>query len=98
MENLAEFLEAAHQEFDEAFDWYAKRSHDAAVGFAAALDVALDRILADARGFPYTFAACQYCKLHRYPYQLVFYRMDRGLVVVAVAHAKRRPGYWRRRL
>jgi hypothetical protein len=47
MEPLADFFEAARSEFDEAFDWYAKRSHGAAIGFASAVDAALDAILAD---------------------------------------------------
>jgi plasmid stabilization system protein ParE len=98
MEQLAEFFEAARKEFDEAFDWYSKRSHGAAIGFASAVDAALDAILADPGRFPRTFAGCQYGKVDRYPYQIVYYRDERGVVVVAVAHAKRRPGYWRRRL
>lgn len=36
--------------------------------------------------------------LHRFPYVIV-YLVDPGeIVVLAVAHTRRRPGYWRRRL
>ena len=36
--------------------------------------------------------------LTRFPYEIIFYRELAEIVVVAVAHAKRRPGYWRKRL
>jgi hypothetical protein len=36
--------------------------------------------------------------LTRFPYEVVFYRGTTEIIVVAVAHAKRRPGYWRKRL
>lgn len=98
MERLTEFLADAREEFDEAFNWYAKRSHDAAIGFAAAVDSALDQILADAGRFPMTDAGCQYCRLDRYPYCVIYHRAKGGVAVVAVAHAKRRPGYWRSRV
>jgi plasmid stabilization system protein ParE len=36
--------------------------------------------------------------LHRYPYFVVFRELARKIQIVAVAHAKRRPGYWRGRI
>jgi toxin ParE1/3/4 len=36
--------------------------------------------------------------LARFPYEIVFYCDPSDIVVVAVAHASRRPGYWRARL
>ncbi len=93
MATFVEFDHAAREEFDEAFDWYAGRNHGAVVGFAAAIDEALDRIVADPERFPQTFAGCQYCSVKRYPYCVVYYRSQRGLHAVAIAHAKRRPGY-----
>jgi plasmid stabilization system protein ParE len=98
MEPVIEFDDAARVEFDEAFDWYAKRSHGAAIGFAGAIDAALDSIVRDAARFPAVYAGCQYARIRRYPYSLIFRRSARGIMVVAVAHAKRKPGYWRRRL
>jgi plasmid stabilization system protein ParE len=97
MARRVEFLDAARREFDDSFDWYAQRSHGAAIGFASALDRALERVLADPGRFGQTYANCQYCKLHRYPYCVIYRRVEGGIEVVAVAHAKRRPGYWRRR-
>lgn len=39
-----DYLSGAREDFDESFDWYAERSHEAVVRFAAAVDAALLKI------------------------------------------------------
>jgi plasmid stabilization system protein ParE len=34
----------------------------------------------------------------RFPYNLVFVERDNSLLILAIAHQARRPGYWKRRL
>jgi len=92
-----EFLSEALEEFDEAFDWYAARSHAAAIGFASALEAVLDNIVSTLERFAKTYAKCRYGPLHRYPFCVVYYLHKNRITVVAIAHAKRRPGYWRSR-
>jgi hypothetical protein len=36
--------------------------------------------------------------LERFPFSVVYRVGEHGALVVAVAHARRRPGYWRTRL
>jgi hypothetical protein len=36
--------------------------------------------------------------VRRFPYRIVFLELEEELLVVAVAHKSRRPGYWRSRL
>jgi plasmid stabilization system protein ParE len=97
MAKAVEYLSGARLDFDESFDWYATRSARSAIGFALAVDKAIESIIADPNRFPTTYAGCRYCSLKRYPFSIVYRdEMDR-LVIVAIAHAKRRPGYWRRR-
>jgi len=90
-----EFLAEAIQEFDDAFQWYAERSPTAAAGFAVAIDDALDAVLTSPQRFQKTIADCRYCQLDRYPYLVVFYEATDRIIIVSIAHAKRRPGYWR---
>jgi plasmid stabilization system protein ParE len=92
-----EFHSEAREEFDQAFDWYAARSHGAAFGFASAVEDALDRIVADPKRFAATYDNCRYCTLLRFPFSVVYYLHEDHITVVAVAHAKRRPGFWRSR-
>jgi hypothetical protein len=35
--------------------------------------------------------------LRRFPYSIVFYDFEDEMVIIAFAHARRRPGYWRSR-
>ena len=98
MARSVDFDVAAQAEFDNAFDWYAMRSLGAAIGFASEVDAAVELIAADPERFPGSYAGCQFCALHRYPYLVIFYRTEDRVVVVAIAHAKRRPGFWRDRL
>ncbi len=97
MATALEFIAAARAEFDQAFDWYAERSVGAALGFATAMDVAVESIAADPGRFVHTYSGCRLCRMKRYPYCVIFQLSGDTITVVAVAHAKRRPGYWRNR-
>jgi plasmid stabilization system protein ParE len=64
-----------------------------------AFDAALDRIHDTPEAFPRWRADHPHrrCSVASFPY-VCFYRVDGDtIVVVAVAHAKRKPGYWARR-
>ncbi len=98
MVRSVDFDVAARAEFDSAFDWYAQRSLGAAIGFAAEVDAAVELIAADPARYPRSYGGCQYCALHRYPYLVIYHRTQDKVVVVAIAHAKRSPGFWRDRL
>ena len=92
MVRRVEYHGGARTDFDDAVDWYTKYSERAALGFVAAVEDAITRILADPGRFPRTKAGCQFCLLKRYPFRIVFrVELDR-LEVIAVAHAKRKPG------
>jgi plasmid stabilization system protein ParE len=90
-------LSGARQDFDESFDWYAERSVQAAVRFAAAVDAALDRILANPTQFASADGVHRECPVKKFPFRVVYRLVDDRVLVVAIAHAKRRPGYWRHR-
>ncbi|MEK7865584.1 MAG: type II toxin-antitoxin system RelE/ParE family toxin [Planctomycetota bacterium] len=81
----------------QATEWYRKRSLTVAAGFHAEVDRAL-RIIAEApERWPAFDQRHRRVLVRRYPYSLV-YRIDsERVVVVAVAHGRRRPRYWRRR-
>ena len=92
------FSAEAREEFNEAFDWYSVRSHAAAIGFASEVDVGIEKILQLPDRFARTFAGCQYYRLQKYPFLIVYFRETTLVTVVAIAHVKRRPGYWKKRV
>jgi plasmid stabilization system protein ParE len=84
----------AEQDYAEALAWYAERSVRAAEGFEAEVDAALELIGADPLRFPRCDDTHRFCLLRRYPFQIIYRNASSGVLVVAIAHAKRRPGYW----
>jgi len=38
------------------------------------------------------------CRLHRFPYSVIYTQDGADILVLAVAHQHRKPGYWRKRL
>jgi len=88
---------AALDEAEEARDWYMARSPLAAHGFVAALDDAVEAVVATPDRWPLGRHGCrEYVFQNRYPFILV-YRVGPPVIVVAVAHQRRRPGFWRGR-
>jgi plasmid stabilization system protein ParE len=92
-----DYLPGARRDFDESFDWYAEHSAQAAVRFANAIDVALSAIAADPKRFAAIDEFHQECPVVRFPFRIVYRVAPDRIVVVAIAHSKRRPGYWRGR-
>jgi len=88
-EAVAEALGAAR--------WYRQRNPDAAGAFLAELERALLRIAEAPEGWPVIELGRRRFVLRRFPFSIV-YRVRPGQVeVLAVAHGRRRPGYWRDR-
>jgi plasmid stabilization system protein ParE len=80
-----------------AYEWYAERNPAAANAFMAALDDAVNRIPDSPERWPLQLHGTRKFVLRRFPYSVIYRRTDGALQVVAVAHGRRRPGYWRRR-
>jgi plasmid stabilization system protein ParE len=94
---VLDVLDAAAEEAREAARWYAARSPLAAVAFEVEVGRAFDEI-AEAPGmWPVHLEGTRRFLLHRFPYEVVYRVRGEHVLVVAVAHCKRRPGYWRER-
>lgn len=69
-----------------------------ATRFAAAVDDAVNRVVAAPASFAHDLHGTRMCPVRRFQYRLVFLIEATRLVVVAVSHNRRRPGYWVGRL
>lgn len=88
---------AAIAEAQKAYRWYRLRSTTAANRFQVALDGAMLYISeSPLRGTDY-IQGTRYRLLRRFPYLIVYRELTDRLQVIAVAHARQRPGYWRHR-
>ena len=98
MTRRLEYLDEALDEAEEAARWYAERSPTVAAGFTDELDVAAAAIEQAPAAWPPYDRGTRRFLLRRFPYFLVYRLEPTRVVIVAVAHALRRPGYWKDRL
>lgn len=92
-----EFAPEALREIDDAFEWYLERSTQAAEMFISEATRAIALIASSPTLWPAFEAGTRRYVLRKFPYDII-YRVKDGIEVIAVAHHKRRPRYWRSRL
>ena len=78
--------------------WYAERSPLAAAAFVAELDRAVAVIGEAPARWPRHLGGTRRFVMQRFPFTVVHRELQDRVEVVAVGHAKRRPGYWKGRL
>ncbi|MBI4518818.1 MAG: hypothetical protein HY699_23740 [Deltaproteobacteria bacterium] len=88
----------ADDEVLESARFYERRSKGLGWRFLRAAQEAEARIVRSPRAFPFLDEPIRKCALAGFPFNLLFRIDDAALFVVAAAHQRRRPGYWRRRL
>jgi len=92
------FHPAAIEEAESAARWYRERSPLAAARFVDELNRVIDKIVDAPRRWPRGARSTRKVKLPCLPF-LVIYREAEGIVfALAIAHGRRRPGYWKNRL
>lgn len=93
----------AHQELLAAAQWYDDQRLGLGHGLLEAVDTALGNIL------KWPLAAAPLSRPHRdpivrsasvpdFPYRIIYFVTRDELVLIAYAHERRKPGYWKRRL
>jgi plasmid stabilization system protein ParE len=92
-----EFHPLAADEAQAAERWYREQNETASGRFQRELDRAIERISEQpGAGSPY-LSNTRRMFLRRFPFFVVYRVRGDDLEIVAVAHARRRPGYWRAR-
>ena len=89
-------LAAAHARYETALPGLGEQMADE-------LDALLERIQEHPRAFPFAARVARrfevrHAVLPRFPFNVFFVELDDAIWVLAVAHQKRRPRYWRKRI
>jgi len=93
----ARFLPEAEAEFLVEVEYYAGVQPRGGARFLAAVDSAIVRALGFPKaGLPY-FVKTRRVFVRGYPFFLVYREEPGGIVIFALVHGARRPGYWRSR-
>jgi toxin ParE1/3/4 len=93
-----EYHPESRPESQEAIDWYWNRSRAAALDFSEELKAALAQLRKAPQTCPPFMHGTRRAILNRYPFSVVFRERLHDIQIIAIAHAKRRPGYWAKRV
>ncbi len=96
-------LDAAKEEMRESARWYEDKRSGLGDEFLDAVHHALESIEDKPKrcakiDTAYPEREVRRCLLKRFPFAIVFEVMPEEILVVAVAHGKRKPQYWKDRL
>ena len=97
MPHAVEVHPTARIEVHAAYGWYYERNPNAAAALLSEIDKAILAIAENpAMWAPYLEDTRRFI-LSRFPFSVVYRANSDGVLVVAFAHSRRRPGYWRNR-
>jgi plasmid stabilization system protein ParE len=93
-----EYLAEALEEAEAAARWYAERSLTAAAAFSDEIDAAESAIVRLPEAWPRFDHDTRRYLLRRFPFSIVYRVEAHRILIVAVAHSRRRPDYWSSRI
>jgi plasmid stabilization system protein ParE len=93
-----EIVGPARAELEEAFDFYEGRRPGLGDELIADFEAAVAKILRNPTMGRRVARDVRRWSLHQFPYALIYQVRQDLLLIVAVAHFRRKPNYWRNRL
>lgn len=98
MKRALRSIRQASDEFAAAVRWYEERHRGLGAEFFDAVTATMTLIEARPEiGMATGSHELRRVLVHRFPYQVVYRLTPAEIVIVAIGHLKRRPGYWRNR-
>lgn len=91
-------LAPAQAELDEAIAWYAAQAPGLGDGFLVEFLRCIEVIRRHPDGWHPLAPAIRRCRLRRFPYGVVYTVESGDVLVLAIAHQHRKPGYWQSRV
>jgi toxin ParE1/3/4 len=93
-----EYHSGAEADVKAAATWYRKRSRKAALDFIEELHRAADTIRRSPGRWPLGKNNTRHFLLWRFPFSIIYSEGESVIAIWAVAHASRRPEYWKNRV
>jgi len=92
------FHSEARTELREAILWYRTRDRKIGTEFRLAVQDSVREIANAPHRWPIHLHKTRRYVLDRFPFSIIYLDTPELVNIVAVAHSKRKPGYWKRRL
>jgi plasmid stabilization system protein ParE len=96
--NPFRFHPEAREDFRDAIRWYRSRSPIVATEFRGMASDVIREIAQTPQRWPKYLYGTRRFVLHRFPFSIIYLDDSDILSIVAVAHNKRKPGFWKQRL
>lgn len=90
-------VEAAQYELDEAIEYYNNDRPGLGDEFLVEVLGALERIAEHPSAWHAYSKRTRRCQTRRFPYGIIYRHIGDEILVIAIAHLHRKPGYWRDR-
>lgn len=94
----AEFHHEAAAEFEAAVDYYENCAPGLGVDLRQDVEAAVKKIQARPSRWPLYGRRARRYYIRRFSYLVIFLELPNNILIVAVAHGRRRPGYWKHRI
>ncbi len=92
------FHPEARQDLRDANGWYRNRSPSVASESRLAVSDVIRQIVKAPQRWPEYLHGTRRFVMHRFPFSIVYLDDVDEVSIVAIAHSKRKPGYWKARL
>lgn len=92
-----EFHPEARAEYLDAAAYYEERQIGLGVRFTIEIESAIKRVVEAPHRWQKVEGAIQRCLAHRFPYGVLYSIENDDVLILAIMHHSRKPGYWRMR-
>jgi plasmid stabilization system protein ParE len=93
-----DILEIAQKEMDDAVLYYEVKQPGLGSKFKEAVRQSIDRLKKYPTSWPIESGEVRKFFVHKFPYKILYSIQEQNIVILAVAHQHRKPGYWIERL
>jgi toxin ParE1/3/4 len=93
-----DFHPEARLEYREAATFYEARRAGLGAAFTLEVEAAIDRLVETPERWRVIEQDVRRCLTHTFPYGILYTIEAESILIVAVMHLRRKPGYWRSRL
>jgi toxin ParE1/3/4 len=93
-----EFHPEARLEYRAAAAYYEGRRPGLGAAFTIEVEATIERILEKPERFRMLEQDVHTCRTRTYPYAILYTIEEGSILVIAVMHLRRKPGYWHHRL
>ncbi len=93
-----DFHPEARVEYREAAAFYEGRRPGLGATFTIEIEATIHRIMERPERFRFLEQDVHVCRTHTFPYAILYTVEQESVLLIAIMHLRRKPGYWRHRL